>query len=137
MIYGAFDMQMRLFEPFRDAARMAMAAYGPMLSASGGRLGRETLATWELVSRMGFTHTRPAYGIDSVVVGNREVAVTEVPVHSTAFGTLLSVEPAFGVLIGLVILAQSPTLLQVVGIAIVVLAGVAAQQDGRRNPELA
>lgn len=55
----------------------------------------------------------------------------------TAFGTLLSVEPAFGVLIGLVILAQSPTLLQVVGIAIVVLAGVAAQQDGRRNPELA
>jgi len=90
MIYGAFDMQMRLFEPFRDAARMAMAAYGPMLSASGGRLGRETLATWELVSRMGFTHTRPAYDIDSVVVGNREVAVTEVPVHSTAFGTLLT-----------------------------------------------
>lgn len=53
----------------------------------------------------------------------------------TAFGTLLSIEPAFGVLIGLLVLLQTPTLLQVVGIAFVILAGVAAQRDGARLSE--
>ncbi|MGP0225019.1 EamA family transporter [Paenarthrobacter sp. NCHU4564] len=51
----------------------------------------------------------------------------------TAFGTLLSIEPAFGVLIGLLVLAQAPTLMQVLGIALVVVAGTAAQHGGRRS----
>lgn len=51
----------------------------------------------------------------------------------TAFGTLLSIEPAFGVLIGLLVLGQTPTALQVIGIAIVVAAGAAAQRGGRRT----
>ncbi|WP_347109077.1 EamA family transporter [Paenarthrobacter sp. S56] len=51
----------------------------------------------------------------------------------TAFGTLLSIEPAFGVLIGLLVLAQAPTLMQIAGIALVVVAGTAAQQGGRRS----
>lgn len=51
----------------------------------------------------------------------------------TAFGTLLAVEPAFGVLIGLLVLSQSPTPLQVAGITLVVLAGAAAQRGGRRD----
>ncbi|MFJ4170548.1 EamA family transporter [Paenarthrobacter sp. NPDC089714] len=55
----------------------------------------------------------------------------------TAFGTLLSIEPAFGVLIGLLVLAQAPTPMQLVGIALVVLAGTAAQQGGRRSPDAA
>ena len=53
----------------------------------------------------------------------------------TAFGTLLSIEPAFGVLIGLLVLAQTPTFMQIAGIALVVLAGAAAQRDGRRTTE--
>ncbi|GGJ28527.1 EamA family transporter [Paenarthrobacter histidinolovorans] len=53
----------------------------------------------------------------------------------TAFGTLLSIEPAFGVLIGLLVLAQQPTLMQVAGIALVVVAGTAAQRGGNRTPE--
>lgn len=53
----------------------------------------------------------------------------------TAFGTLLSIEPAFGALIGLLVLAQTPTALQVGGIAIVVAAGAAAQRGGRRTIE--
>ena len=53
----------------------------------------------------------------------------------TAFGTLLSIEPAFGILIGLLVLAQQPTILQLVGIALVVIAGTAAQQGGKRVPE--
>ncbi|MDI2020492.1 Threonine/homoserine exporter RhtA [Paenarthrobacter nicotinovorans] len=53
----------------------------------------------------------------------------------TAFGTLLSIEPAFGVLIGLLVLAQQPTLMQVAGIALVIVAGTAAQQGGKRTPK--
>lgn len=53
----------------------------------------------------------------------------------TAFGTLLSIEPAFGILIGLLVLAQTPTLMQLVGIAIVIIAGAAAQRGGRRDTE--
>lgn len=50
----------------------------------------------------------------------------------TAFGTLLSIEPAFGILIGLLVLAQTPTPMQLLGITIVIVAGGAAQRDGAR-----
>jgi inner membrane transporter RhtA len=52
----------------------------------------------------------------------------------TAFGTLMALEPAFGVLLGLLILHQTPSATQVVGISLVVLAGAAAQHGGRRSP---
>lgn len=51
---------------------------------------------------------------------------------ATAFGTLMALEPAFGALIGLVVLHQHPNALQVVGVAAVVLAGAGAQRGGRR-----
>ena len=51
----------------------------------------------------------------------------------TAFGTLMAVEPAIGLVLGLLILAQSPSAVQVVGIVIVVLAGAAAQRGGHRT----
>lgn len=50
----------------------------------------------------------------------------------TAFGTLLSIEPAFGVIIGLLVLGQTPAVFQLIGVALVVLAGAAAQRAGRR-----
>lgn len=53
----------------------------------------------------------------------------------TAFGTLLSIEPAFGILIGLFVLAQTPTPMQLLGIAIVIAAGAAAQRGGARETE--
>ena len=53
--------------------------------------------------------------------------------NHTAFGTLLSVEPAFGVLIGLLVLAQTPTLMQMLGVAIVICAGAAAQRRSGRE----
>jgi inner membrane transporter RhtA len=52
----------------------------------------------------------------------------------TAFGTLMALEPAVGVLLGLLILHQQPSAIQVVGILLVVLAGAAAQRGGRRRP---
>lgn len=51
----------------------------------------------------------------------------------TAFGTLMALEPAFGVLLGLIVLHQNPSAAQYAGIALVVLAGAAAQRGGRRD----
>ena len=53
----------------------------------------------------------------------------------TAFGTLMAIEPAIGVLLGLLVLHQTPSIIQVVGILLVVLAGTAAQRGGRRRSE--
>ncbi len=55
----------------------------------------------------------------------------------TAFGTLLAIEPALGVLIGLLVLSQSPTTMQLAGIALVVVAGAAAQRGSARTPTIA
>jgi len=51
----------------------------------------------------------------------------------SAFGTLMALEPALGVLLGLLILQQQPSATQVLGILLVVLAGSAAQRGGRRH----
>lgn len=55
--------------------------------------------------------------------------------NATAFGTLMAVEPAIGVLLGILLLHQSPSLLQAGGLALVVTAGIAAQRNGRRHDE--
>ncbi len=52
----------------------------------------------------------------------------------TAFGTLMSLEPAIELLLGLIVLSQQPSAVQLTGIALVVLAGVGAQRGGRRHP---
>jgi inner membrane transporter RhtA len=51
-----------------------------------------------------------------------------------AFGTLMALEPAIGVLLGLLVLHQQPSAGQTAGILLVVLAGAAAQRGGRRRP---
>jgi inner membrane transporter RhtA len=50
-----------------------------------------------------------------------------------AFGTLMALEPAFGVLIGLLVLHQKPSILKTAGILLVVAAGAGAQRGGRRH----
>jgi inner membrane transporter RhtA len=52
----------------------------------------------------------------------------------TAFGTLMALEPAIGLTLGLVVLHQDPSTTQLVGILLVVLAGAGAQRGGRRTP---
>ena len=51
---------------------------------------------------------------------------------ATAFGTLMSLEPALALLIGLIVLGQAPGLLPVAGIAFVVVAGIGAERTGAR-----
>ena len=52
---------------------------------------------------------------------------------TAAFGTLMALEPALAVLAGLVILGQVPRALQVVGVVLVVTAGVGAERGGHRD----
>lgn len=54
---------------------------------------------------------------------------------TAAFGTLMALEPAFGLLMGVLLLAQIPHAGQVVGVALVVIAGVGAERSGHRGDE--
>jgi len=85
-------------------------------------------AWWVLPAAAGIALITPviAFGLEMLALRR---------MNHTAFGTLLSIEPAFGIVIGLFVLAQTPTPMQVVGIAIVVVAGAAAQRGGRRDAE--
>ena len=51
---------------------------------------------------------------------------------TSAFGTLMALEPAIAMLMGMVVLAQVPTALQVAGVALVVIAGIGATRGGNR-----
>jgi inner membrane transporter RhtA len=54
---------------------------------------------------------------------------------STAtFGTLMALEPAVGMAIGAIVLAQVPTAFQAIGVALVVLAGIGVTRGGRAEP---
>jgi inner membrane transporter RhtA len=56
--------------------------------------------------------------------------------NPTAFGTLMAVEPGIALVIGLVILSQSPNLVQTLGMVLVVSAGVIAQRRSAREVSL-
>jgi inner membrane transporter RhtA len=51
---------------------------------------------------------------------------------AAAFGTLMSLEPAIALLIGLAVLGQTPRITAVAGIVLVVAAGIGAQRTGGR-----
>lgn len=50
-----------------------------------------------------------------------------------AFGTLMALEPAFAVLVGVVLLSQAAGVLDIIGIGCVMAAGIAAERTGRRD----
>jgi inner membrane transporter RhtA len=51
-----------------------------------------------------------------------------------AFGTLMALEPAFALVIGIVALHQVPNLVAVLGIGFVVAAGIGAERSGAHEP---
>jgi inner membrane transporter RhtA len=53
---------------------------------------------------------------------------------ATAFGTLMSLEPAIALLAGLLVLGQVPRLAAAVGVIFVVAAGIGATRGGARAP---
>lgn len=53
---------------------------------------------------------------------------------TSAFGTLMSVEPALALIIGLLVLHQIPNVGAIAGVAFVVAAGIGAERTGARQP---
>ena len=90
MLYQAYQAHSDIMVPVRQFAAQAMDHIGARLNGSARPSPLSNLnAAYELIARAGLTHTRPDYGIDSVMVGNREVAVTEEAADVTPFATLL------------------------------------------------
>ncbi len=90
MLYQAYQAHSDFMGPVRALAGVAAHAIGhPAIGAPGHGVVRNLTAAYELIARAGLTHRRPPFGIASVMVGNREVAVTEEAAHVTPFGTLL------------------------------------------------
>jgi inner membrane transporter RhtA len=55
-------------------------------------------------------------------------------ITTSAFGTLMALEPGVALLVGALLLSQLPTAAQVAGIALVVAAGIGAARGGAREP---
>src|ERR1700686_425249 len=90
MLYQAYQAHSDIMVPVRAFAGMAAKNVGAKLNGSVRPSALSNLtAAYELIARAGLTHERPPYGIDRVMVGNREVAVTEEAAEVTPFGTLL------------------------------------------------
>ena len=90
MLYQAYQAHADAMVPLRAFAGFAAKTVGARLNGASRPSPLSNLtAAYELIARAGLTHARPDYGIDSVTVGNREVAVREEAACVTPFGTLL------------------------------------------------
>ncbi|MFA5902254.1 MAG: polyhydroxyalkanoate depolymerase [Hyphomicrobium sp.] len=89
MLYLAYQAHTDLVEPAKSLARHSLSMLGDWGAQANAPMLRNLSATYELISRVGLTHSRPAYGIPAVTVGNREVDVSEEAVLTLPFGALL------------------------------------------------
>ena len=87
MLYQAYQLQSDFSSPLRLLAQHLSSSL--WLEKTERSLLRQFSAACEVFSRMRLTHSRPAYGIDSVEVGDRMVPVREEAVLKLPFGTLL------------------------------------------------
>jgi polyhydroxyalkanoate depolymerase len=93
VIYQNFQAYSDIAGPVRAIADMAAAALGqPLPGLSRNAVQRAVAALCQLVARAGLSHHRPAFGIDTVNIRDRLVAVRETAVHQTPFCTLLHLE---------------------------------------------
>jgi len=90
MLYQVYQTNSDVMTPVRSWASSALRAIGqPLAGITDNVVLRNLSAAYELISRASLTHDRPAFGIDRITVGNREVAVSERAALTTPFGTLL------------------------------------------------
>src|SRR5580704_12839534 len=89
MMYQAYQNHMDLTQPWRTGAASALRYLNLVPQGVSDKVFGRLAAALELISRSSLTYSRPAYGIDRVQVGNRELQVTEEVVYSTPFGSLL------------------------------------------------
>jgi poly(3-hydroxybutyrate) depolymerase len=89
MLYQAYQNHMDLMEPWRSGAASALKYLNLVPQGTSDQTLTRLAAALELISRSSLTYARPAYGIDRVRVGNRELEVTEEVAYATPFGSLL------------------------------------------------
>lgn len=83
-----------------------------------------------LVAALGLAVLMPVLPLSLEMIALRRM-------NHAAFGTLMALEPAIATVMGLVVLHQHPSALQVLGVVLVVGAGAAAQRNGTRQPAAA
>lgn len=99
----------------------AMTAAIPGIPQAAGNL------TWEvLAAAVGLAILMPVLPMSLELLALRRLT-------TSAFGTLMALEPALGLLMGLLLLSQVPDVVQVIGIVLVVVAGVGAERGGHRG----
>lgn len=89
MLYLAYQSRNDLFDPLRTVATTLRSGLVPWLSGMPQNGLSSLAAAYEMIARSKLSHTRPAWGIDTVTVGNEQVAVEEKPRFVSPFGTLL------------------------------------------------
>lgn len=100
----------------------ALTAAVPGIPQAAGHLSVEVVAT---AAGLALLFPVLQYALDLLALRH---------MTQTAFGTLMALEPAVGVLLGLLLLSQEPSPVQLLGIALIVMAGAAAQRRGHRTP---
>jgi poly(3-hydroxybutyrate) depolymerase len=86
-LYGAQTDFLDLLRPLAAGAGKTLQLPWPLLGSSAPV--RKLAGALETFADLALTHARPRFGIASVAVGNRTVAVTEEAAASTPFATLL------------------------------------------------
>ncbi|CAA2101930.1 hypothetical protein MBUL_01427 [Methylobacterium bullatum] len=89
MLYDAFEVQSDLAQRTRSWGKLVHDAVSPWVGSGNAAPMNWWSAGARMMMRAGLTFARPAFGIDSIRVGNRDVPVTEEATFSTPFGTLL------------------------------------------------
>ena len=105
------------------AVSMPVAALTATVVAGPAMIGQ---LTWDLVViGLGLAILLPVLPFTLELLALRRLT-------TSAFGTLMSLEPAFALIVGLVVLDQVPNVLAAVGVGFVVLAGIGAERTGAR-----
>jgi len=89
MLYQAYQFQDDLIAPLRDWAQRMQTFTGASFWDSGGETTSYFTAAMEMISRYKITHERPDFGIESVMIGNRDVPITIETKLDMPFGKLL------------------------------------------------
>src|SRR5918997_1366332 len=88
MLYDAYELGSDMAQAVRSLGHASRHAWSPWLGAGQASPAGWICAAAEMMERAGLTHHRPAYGIGTVTVGNRDAPVTERVAHVARFGTL-------------------------------------------------
>src|SRR3954453_12269689 len=106
------------------AVSMPVAAVVASLAVGPDAIGQMTRELWLI--GLGLAVLLPVVPFSLELLALRRL-------NAAAFGTLMSLEPAFALVIGLVLLGQVPGVFAILGIGFVVTAGIGAERTGGRE----